>query len=113
MTNTTLSMADSVWHKPGDYIDQTLTLTALTTTHYHFCPWFCDKGHDEEHVLLEFLWDYLDWYHIQYKPPSFTVLRSHTVATFCGRFITSTVLTPTQDPIPRPSTADDLRPTST
>jgi hypothetical protein len=75
MSNEAVTVNDLVWRRPEDYTDQTSTLTALTTIHYHFCPFTCHGGHDEEHVLLLYLWDYRDWFRRQYRPPFTTTAR--------------------------------------
>ena len=92
--NNVLSIEDLFWWTLEDYEDQSVTLTALTTTHYHFCPWTCEKGHDEEHILLIYLWDYLDWYQCEFLPPCLVIMRSHTVAAFRGCNVTPTSFNP-------------------
>jgi hypothetical protein len=87
MANYTISVADIIWRHIEDYADQTATLTALTTTHHHFCPFTCTEGHDEEHILLLYFWDYLDWFRRQYQPPFFTTAQYRTVMAFRGRSI--------------------------
>jgi hypothetical protein len=99
MSNEAVTVADLVWRKPEDYADQTSTLTALTTIHYHFCPFTCHESCDEEHILLLYLWDYRDWFRRQYHPPFSTTARNRTVVAFRGR----SIIPP--DPLPEPASA--------
>jgi hypothetical protein len=88
LSNDTITVADLTWRHPEDYTDQTTILTALTVTHYHFCPFTCHNGHDEEHVLLLYLWEYRDWFRRRYRPPFSATARNRVVAAFRGRTIT-------------------------
>jgi hypothetical protein len=51
MSNEAVTVSDIVWRRPEDYADQTPTLIALTTIHYHFCPFTCHNGHNEEQSI--------------------------------------------------------------
>jgi hypothetical protein len=101
MSNEAVTTSDIVWRRPEDYADQTPTLIALTTIHYHFCPFTCHEGHDEEHTLLLYLWDYRDWFRRQYRPPFTTTARNRTVAAFRGRSIIPPNAFPEPESTPR------------